>query len=104
MGVSYPTGSRYTAQWLVTPSQVILHHLPNNNDATFMNEKLPKPADILLHYNYGAAAVKQWGKNSSVLTNRPSVPRPSVPPIRVKDGRNIAEKWAAAINEKKEEQ
>jgi hypothetical protein len=37
------------------------------------------PADLLLHYNYGAAAVKQWGKNTSVLTNRPDIPRPSVP-------------------------
>ncbi|KAI0284686.1 hypothetical protein BGY98DRAFT_1183550 [Russula aff. rugulosa BPL654] len=33
----------------------------------------------LLHYNYGAAAVKQWGKNTSILTNRPEVPRPPVP-------------------------
>jgi hypothetical protein len=24
-------------------------------------------ADLLLHYNYGAAAVKQWGKKSRVI-------------------------------------
>jgi hypothetical protein len=44
-----------------------------------MNQRLPKPADLLLHYNYGAAAVKQWGRNTSVLTNRPNIPRPPVP-------------------------
>ena len=59
-----------------------------------MNQDLPKPADLLLHYNYGAAAVKRWGKNSDVLTNRPDVPRPSVPvppPMGPKRGKNDRE-------------
>ena len=56
-----------------------MDRFPNNNDATFMDQLLPKSADLLLHYNYGAAAVKQWGKNTSVLTDRPDIPRPSVP-------------------------
>ena len=43
-----------------------------------MDQQLPKPADLLMHYNYGAAAVKHWGKNISVLTDRPGIPR-SVP-------------------------
>ena len=77
--VSYPTDSRYTLQWIVTPSGYVLDNFPNNNDAKFVNHQLPKPADVLLHYNYGVAAVKQWGKNTSVLTNRPEVPRPPVP-------------------------
>jgi hypothetical protein len=70
-----------------------------------MDQQLPKPADLLLHYNYGAAAVKQWGKNTSVLTNRPDIPRPvPVPapmgPTRVKDDRNIAiQKQAAAMSQ-----
>ena len=34
------------------------------------------PADTLLRYNYGAAAVKQWGKNTAVLNNRAGLPRP----------------------------
>jgi hypothetical protein len=95
--VGYPTDSRYTLQWIVAPErQVILNRLPNNNDATFMNQQLSKPADLLLHYNYGAAAVKQWGKNTSVLTNRPDIPRPSVPtpaamrPSRVQRDRSTA--------------
>lgn len=31
-----------------------------------MDQQLPKPADVLLHYNYGAAVVKQWGKGDRV--------------------------------------
>ena len=71
-----------------------------------MNQQLAKPADLLLHYNYGAAAVKQWGKNTSILTNRPDIPRPPVPisaamgSKRVKDDCNIAiEKRAAATSQ-----
>jgi hypothetical protein len=71
-----------------------------------MNQQLPKPADVLLHYNYGAAAVKKWGENTSVLTNRPDIPCPSVPVpapmgrIRVKDDRNTAiQKRAAAMSQ-----
>ncbi len=67
-----------------------------------MNQQLAKPADLLLHYNYGAAAVKQWGKNTSILTNRPDIPRPPVPisaamgSKRVKHDRNIAIQKQAA--------
>jgi hypothetical protein len=81
--------------------------MPNNNDATFMNHQLPKPADVLLHYNYGAAAVKKWGKNTSVLTNRPNIPRPPVPlpaasgPTRVNNDGNISieKRRAAAMSQ-----
>ncbi|KAJ6631955.1 hypothetical protein B0H10DRAFT_1937691 [Mycena sp. CBHHK59/15] len=74
--VSYPPPThRYTMQWLVDPlTWGTLMAIPNNNDATFHNHHLPKPADLLLHYNYGAAAVKQWGKNISVLQDRPNIP------------------------------
>jgi hypothetical protein len=75
-GLTFPDNDRYTLQWLVTPSEASLWVFPNNNDATFQDQTLPKPSDLLLHYNYGAAAVKQWGKNVSVLTERPGVPRP----------------------------
>jgi hypothetical protein len=80
MNVSYPTDARYTFQWIVAPKNLyILNRYPNNNDAAFLNQELPKPEDLLLHYNYGAAAVKQWGRNTSVLNNRPDVPRPPAP-------------------------
>ena len=70
-----------------------------------MNQELHKPADVLLHYNYGAAAVKKWGKNTSVLTNRPDIPRPSVPvpaamgTISVEDRRTAIQKRAAAMSQ-----
>lgn len=34
------------------------------------------PSDILLHYNYGAAAVKWWGHGVEVLHGRFNPPRP----------------------------
>jgi len=67
-----------------------------------MNQQLPKPADLLLHYNCGAVALKQRGKNTSVLINRRDIPRPSVPvlvamgTIRANDDRNIAIQMRAA--------
>lgn len=39
----------------------------------------PKPSDLLLHYNYGAAAVKLWGHGIEVLHNQFNPPRPSEP-------------------------
>ena len=61
-----------------------------------MDQQLPKPADFLLHYNYGAAAVKQWGKNSSVLTK--SLPIPA--PLRAKHVTQAAiQKWAAVMSQ-----
>jgi hypothetical protein len=78
--VSYPENARYTLQWIVEPpDKFTARQIPSNNDATFKDHNLPKPADLLLHYNYGAAAVKHWGKNVSVLTGRPNIPRPRVP-------------------------
>ncbi|KIM40028.1 hypothetical protein M413DRAFT_36366, partial [Hebeloma cylindrosporum] len=77
-GLSYPANARYTLQWL-TPARLEMDTVPNNNDAAFKDHTLPKPSDVLLHYNYGAAAVKHWGKNIGVLADRPGVPRPSAP-------------------------
>ena len=51
--VSYPPDSRYTLQWLVSDR--------------FIEE--PNPSDLLLHYNYGAAAIKWWGCGIEVLHN-----------------------------------
>jgi hypothetical protein len=47
---------------------------PNNSDGAFLNQHEPKPSDLLLHYNYGAAAVKHWGRNVDVLDKRPDLP------------------------------
>jgi hypothetical protein len=75
--VAYPTRMRYTLQWLVSPEVLVC---PNNRDATFKKRtKKPKPSPLLLHYNYGAAAVKQWGKGIETFHLRTSPPRLSVP-------------------------
>ena len=79
VGVSYPLESRYTFQWLMTPNERTLDRDPDNNDATFKNHDLPKPDDLLLHYNYGAAAVKHWGRNMEDVLNHPHPPVPPAP-------------------------
>ncbi|KAJ7653837.1 hypothetical protein B0H17DRAFT_957194 [Mycena rosella] len=92
--IKYPDGQRYTLQWLDGDSPELLAGIPNNSDATFRKyPHIPKPSLILLHYKYGAAAVKWWGHGPSShlgISNRPTMPRPSVPvpaatgPIRTK--------------------
>jgi len=78
-GVCYPRGSRYTLQWLVSRGKVT-SMVPNNSDAAFKKRtKKQKPSDLLLHYNYGAAAVKCWGCGTEILRNRTNPPRPLVP-------------------------
>ncbi|KAF8228219.1 hypothetical protein L208DRAFT_1488951 [Tricholoma matsutake] len=78
--VTYPPGSQYTLQWLVTPYEFIEPFVPNNSDAAFKKytRKL-KPSELLLHYNYGAAAVKRWGHGKEVLQKCVTPPRPPVP-------------------------
>ena len=62
-------------------SRSTLAVIPDNNDATFAfrTRQSNRPSDLLLHYTYGAAAVKHWGKNSGILTQRPGIPRPAIP-------------------------
>ncbi|KAJ6557111.1 hypothetical protein B0H10DRAFT_2121174 [Mycena sp. CBHHK59/15] len=91
--IKYPEGQRYTLQWLrgSTKERAVV---PNNSDATFRKyTRILKPSPMLLHYNYGAAAVKWWGHGANShlgILNRPTMPRPSVPvpaatgPIRTK--------------------
>ena len=95
--VCYPTASRYTLQWLTDPGKYIRDFIPNNLDAAFRKyTKKPKPSELLLHYNYGAAAVKNWGRGSEVLLNRAKPPRPGAPvpaqagPSRPTHDRSIA--------------
>ncbi|KAJ7779747.1 hypothetical protein B0H16DRAFT_1830035, partial [Mycena metata] len=79
--IKYPDRERYTLQWLEGASPKLLKRVPNNSDAKFKKyTRVPKPSPMLLHYNYGAAAVKWWGHGKSHLeiSNRPTMPRPSV--------------------------
>jgi len=75
LSTSYLPQSQYTLQWLTTSDEFLRTTFPNNSDAAFVSHHKPKPSDLILHYNYGAAAVKQWGRNHGVLDNRPGLPR-----------------------------
>jgi hypothetical protein len=78
-GVSYPGRVRYTLQWL-NPDPYAMHLAPNNSDAAFkIRTRKPKPSELLLHYNYGAAAVKCWGRGVKLLQDLTNPPRPPVP-------------------------
>jgi hypothetical protein len=60
--------------------------VPHNSDAAFKkNTHLPKPSALLLHYNYGAAAIRMWGHGIEVLRDHANPPRPP-PPQPVKTG------------------
>ncbi|KAJ6620977.1 hypothetical protein B0H10DRAFT_1945618 [Mycena sp. CBHHK59/15] len=59
--VSYPVEQRYTFQWILS-TPLHLHQIPNNTDAAFLSStQKTKPSPLLLHYNYGVAAVNWWG-------------------------------------------
>ena len=54
--------------------------IPNNCDAAFRRRgRKPRPSDLLLHYNYGAAAVKCWGHGVRILYAQFDPPRSSEP-------------------------
>ncbi|KIJ31519.1 hypothetical protein M422DRAFT_234529 [Sphaerobolus stellatus SS14] len=81
--MAYPTTERYTFQWLNAERMAYppaLLYQPDNNDAKFRTPSAGvKPSPLLLHYRYGATAVKQWGKNTMVLNNHPGLRRPPKP-------------------------
>ncbi|KAJ6529483.1 hypothetical protein DFH09DRAFT_934820 [Mycena vulgaris] len=79
--VKYPEGQRYTIQWL-NGDEDERAVITNNSDATFNKlTSIRKPSPMLLHYNYGAAAVRWWGHGKSHLEvstrTRPIVPVPA---------------------------
>jgi hypothetical protein len=56
------------------------HFLPNNTDAAFGKaSRARKPSALLLHYNYGAAAVKLWGREKQILEELAKESRPPKP-------------------------
>ncbi|KAJ7091567.1 hypothetical protein B0H15DRAFT_836667 [Mycena belliarum] len=69
--VVYSRDPRYTLHWLHGTEQE-QRIVANHTDAAFKNHsKIPKPASILLDYNYGVAALKWWGRgNDALLKNR----------------------------------
>jgi len=98
----YPPRNRYTLQWLDTEDEIDQTLIPNNSDAAFgSHTELPKPSDLLLHYNYGVAAVKRWGRGREVLQARANPPRPP-PAQQVETGtsRSISDRWRTAQKRK----
>jgi hypothetical protein len=102
---TYPANTRYTLQWLVAPDQSTLSVIPHCVDAAFKTRtRKLKPSAMLLHYNYGAAAIKQWGHNIAVLqegakSRQPPKPAPTQPgPSRttIHDRKVAIDKRAAA--------
>ena len=69
---------RYTLQWVGETDAFMQYISPNNIDAAFIRSTTKqKPSGLLLHYNYGAAAVKRWGHGLEVLEDRPNPARPA---------------------------
>ena len=81
-GVENPENSRYTAQYLELPGRSELRTLPDNSDAAFGKTSrlgAKKPSALLLHYNYGIAAVKLWGRKTHILEDKAKEFRPPKP-------------------------
>ena len=77
--VKYTDDERFTLNWLANPDLYLHSILPNNTDATFKKyNRKPRPSCLLLHYNYGAAAVKWWGHGQKMLQKHASLPRLSM--------------------------
>ena len=77
--------------------------VPNNSDATFKKwtRKL-KLSDLLLHYTYGAAAVKHWGRGVDVLQDLTKPPRLNVPVSALAGPSTIIHDRSVAIRKREE--
>ncbi|KAJ6616757.1 hypothetical protein B0H10DRAFT_1948916 [Mycena sp. CBHHK59/15] len=77
--VKYSTNPRYTLQWLVKGTAHQQRDFPNNMDAAFKKySRKAKPSPLLLHYNYGVAALKWWGKGPEQLLTARKRPAPPI--------------------------
>jgi hypothetical protein len=77
--------------------------IPDNSDAAFSTQtNLPKPSDLLLHYNYGAAAVKMWGHGIDVFRDNAVAPRPPTPQtVKLGPSRSIHDRTVIIKKRKK---
>jgi hypothetical protein len=94
---AYPSNTRYTLQWLETPGEIAHSMIPRNSDAAFKKHThVPKPSELLLHYNYGAAAIKMWGRGIEVLRKHAKPPRPPLPkPVEMGPSRTTHDRKTA---------
>lgn len=95
--VKYSTNPRYTLQWL-NGDPYVQSIFPNNKDAEFKKfvRKATLPSPLLLHYNYGVAALKWWGKGPEYLITARRRPTPPIPapmgPSKSKHDRSVTTK------------
>ncbi|KAJ7505843.1 hypothetical protein B0H11DRAFT_1904416 [Mycena galericulata] len=77
--VEYSTNPRYTLQWL-NGDPYLQSIFTNNKDAAFKKNagKSTLPSPLLLHYNYGVAALKWWGKGPEYLITARTRPSPQM--------------------------
>jgi hypothetical protein len=95
--IAYPSRKQYSLQWLAeAPPETIQAVAKNNTDAAFKKDtREPTPSELLLHYIYGAAAVKMWGHGREILQRRTNIRRPAIPtpapmgPGRVRHDKSI---------------
>jgi hypothetical protein len=73
--VEYPNEERYSAQWVTTEEDnVALQEYPTlgNSDMAFdvkyRDDRSFLPSPLMLHYRYGVAALRSWGRELSVLS------------------------------------
>jgi hypothetical protein len=105
----YPSNTHYTLQWPETPGKITHSMIPRNGDAAFRKHTcVLKPSDLLLHYNYGATAIKMWGRGIDVLQKHAKPPCPLLPkPVKMgpsratHDRKTAIHKCNAAWNAKK---
>ncbi|EMD34178.1 hypothetical protein CERSUDRAFT_125854 [Gelatoporia subvermispora B] len=94
-GIEYPTGIRYTFQWLHATgrSNDELRAVPNNSDAAFNSaSEQRRPSPFLLECMYAATVVKFWGLHPDRLRMHPKFisapPRKSRPSLGFKPTRS----------------
>jgi hypothetical protein len=83
-GTGYPEGERFTLQLIEIRNDFdrsgLTHSFRLGRDAAFsVDTDAAKPSGVLLHYNYGTAAVKWWGHHTDILRS-PGPPHPPSPP------------------------
>ena len=75
MGTGYLEGERFTLQHIevleASRRPTVEQWCQVGRDAAFSsNTNTAKPSGVLLHFNYGAAAVKWWGHNTDTLRSQ----------------------------------
>ncbi|KAI0289275.1 hypothetical protein BC826DRAFT_630875 [Russula brevipes] len=105
-GAVYPANERYTLQSLETLPPDVSVFVPVNRDGAFRGSSdEEKPSGLLLHYNYGAAAVKVWGHGKEVLeAQRQPLRPPPRQPAPVRYGRAGRNDRSIAIEKRKRQQ